>query len=72
MGQHTSVVPRTTVMDAAGHEAVLHSFTHGSDGAFPVAGVVMDNHGNLYGTAESGGATCYTKYTCGVVFKITP
>jgi hypothetical protein len=53
-------------------ETVLHSFTNGVDGGFPVAGVVMDNHGNLYGTAETGGATCYGSNTCGVVFKITP
>jgi uncharacterized repeat protein (TIGR03803 family) len=59
-------------LDKTGKETVLHSFTGGSDGAFPIAGVVMDNHGNLYGTTESGGASCYTNYTCGVVFKLTP
>jgi len=59
-------------LDASGHETVLYSFTDGADGAFPIAGVVMDKHANLYGTTINGGATCYTKYTCGVVFKITP
>lgn len=41
--------------DATGF-AVLHSFTGGaSDGAFPYAGVVVDNLRNLYGTTAIGG-----------------
>jgi uncharacterized repeat protein (TIGR03803 family) len=59
-------------LDTAGHETVLHSFTGGADGALPYAGVTMDSSGALYGTTQGGGATCYTSYTCGVVFKITP
>jgi uncharacterized repeat protein (TIGR03803 family) len=59
-------------LDTAGKETVLHSFTGGADGAFPVAGLSIDSSGNLYGTAWQGGATCFTSYTCGVVFKITP
>jgi uncharacterized repeat protein (TIGR03803 family) len=59
-------------LSPAGKETVLHSFTGGSDGANPRAGVIMDSRGNLYGTTEEGGAKCYTSYTCGVVFKITP
>jgi uncharacterized repeat protein (TIGR03803 family) len=59
-------------LDPAGKETVLHSFTGGRDGAFPYAGLTMDNSGSLYGTAWQGGATCFTSYTCGVVFKITP
>lgn len=34
---------------------VLHSFTGLSDGANPLAGVIMDGAGNLYGTASVGG-----------------
>jgi uncharacterized repeat protein (TIGR03803 family) len=45
-------------------ETVLHRFT-GGDGAFPQAGLVMDGHGNLYGTAVYGG-----KFNDGVVFKL--
>jgi len=52
-------------LDAAGKETILHSFTGGSDGANPRAGVIMDSEGNLYGTAEEGGGTCYESYTCG-------
>jgi uncharacterized repeat protein (TIGR03803 family) len=59
-------------LDPSGKETVLHSFTGGADGAFPYAGLTRDSSGNLYGTAWQGGAKCFTSYTCGVVFKITP
>jgi uncharacterized repeat protein (TIGR03803 family) len=59
-------------LDPSGKETVLHSFTGGADGAFPYAGLTRDGSGNLYGTAWQGGAKCFTSYTCGVVFKITP
>jgi uncharacterized repeat protein (TIGR03803 family) len=59
-------------LDPTGKETVLHSFTGGADGAFPYAGLTRDSSGNLYGTAWQGGAMCFTSYTCGVVFKITP
>ncbi len=36
-------------------ESVLHSFSFG-DGAFPSAGVISDNAGNLYGTTDAGGS----------------
>ena len=58
-------------LDTTGKETVLHSFTGGADGANPTAGLTMDSSGNLYGATEAGGATCYTSYTCGVVFNIT-
>jgi uncharacterized repeat protein (TIGR03803 family) len=58
-------------LSTGGSESVVHSFTGGSDGAFPV-GLTIDSLDNLYGTAEDGGASCYTRYTCGTVFKITP
>lgn len=59
-------------LDTSGKETVLHSFTGGADGAFPSGGLTIDASGNLYGVAEEGGATCFTSYTCGVVFKIIP
>ncbi len=62
-------------LDKTGKETVLHSFTGGADGALPVAGLVRDAAGNLYGTAiDSGdsGSLCTVVYGCGVVFKITP
>ena len=54
-------------VDSAGKETVLHNFTYGADGAFPIAGVVRDAAGNLYGTTSSGGTS-----GGGVVFKIEP
>jgi uncharacterized repeat protein (TIGR03803 family) len=59
-------------LTASGTESVLHNFTGRSDGADPMAGLAMDSSGNLYGTTQAGGASCYGQYTCGVVFKITP
>ena len=58
-------------LDTAGKETVLHSFIGGADGEFPDGGLTMDNSGNLYGVTQEGGGTCYTSFTCGVVFKIT-
>jgi uncharacterized repeat protein (TIGR03803 family) len=51
-------------LDPSGGEAVLHSFT-GPDGAFPLAGLVQDKVGNLYGTTFAGGAS-----NEGTVFKL--
>jgi uncharacterized repeat protein (TIGR03803 family) len=59
-------------LGSSGKETVLHSFTGGSDGAFPYAGLTIDPSGSLYGTAGYGGAKCYGSNTCGVVFKLTP
>jgi|SRR5580704_1829830 uncharacterized repeat protein (TIGR03803 family) len=36
--------------------SVVHSFAGGDDGANPLAGLVIDGSGNLYGTTSSGGA----------------
>ncbi len=50
---------------------VLHDFTGDQDGANPVAGLVTDRAGNLYGTTANGGSgPC--NYGCGVVWEITP
>jgi uncharacterized repeat protein (TIGR03803 family) len=50
-----------------GTETVLYSFTGGADGAFPEAGLIRDNAGNLYGTTTQGGSD-----NIGVVFKVDP
>jgi uncharacterized repeat protein (TIGR03803 family) len=52
-------------LDTSGNETVLHRFTNTPDGAFPVAGLVIDKAGNLYGTTENGGSSGY-----GTVFKL--
>jgi uncharacterized repeat protein (TIGR03803 family) len=57
-----------TVFKLAGKkETVLHSFTGAPDGAGPIAGLVMDANGNLYGTTYYGGGPDPT----GTVFKVS-
>jgi uncharacterized repeat protein (TIGR03803 family) len=58
-------------LDTSGKETVLYSFTGGAGGAFPLAGLVMDATGALYGTTQGGGdPSCIDG--CGTVFKIIP
>jgi uncharacterized repeat protein (TIGR03803 family) len=53
-------------------EAVLHSFSStAGDGASPLAGLIFDQSGNLYGTAYEGGTGCGLP-ECGTVFELTP
>jgi uncharacterized repeat protein (TIGR03803 family) len=37
------------------HETDVYNFQGGGNGGEPMAGVVLDKHGNLYGTLEEGG-----------------
>jgi uncharacterized repeat protein (TIGR03803 family) len=56
-----------------GKLTVLHSFTGGSDGGAPMASLIMDEVGNLYGTTFVGGdleCTLQGEKGCGVVFKL--
>ena len=50
-----------------GSLVVLYSFTEGTDGGEPLAGLVFDSSGNLYGTTLTAGANDY-----GVVFELSP
>ena len=52
-------------LDATGQETVLYAFTGGADGGQPLAGVIRDSAGNLYGTTQTGGTG-----SAGVVFKV--
>jgi uncharacterized repeat protein (TIGR03803 family) len=60
------------------NQTVLYSFTGGSDGGIPVAGLVFDGAGSLYGTTATGGVSgqqcsfSYNENGCGVVFKLSP
>jgi uncharacterized repeat protein (TIGR03803 family) len=54
-------------VDSIGNETVLYSFMGGFDGALPLAGVIRDSAGNLYGTTSEGGAS-----QAGVVYKLDP
>lgn len=54
---------------------VLHSFTGGGDGATPLAGLTMDQAGNLYGTASAGaqgGGTVFRLSKRGSNWTFTP
>jgi uncharacterized repeat protein (TIGR03803 family) len=47
---------------------ILHNFTFGgTDGLSPLAGVIMDSAGNLYGTTQGGGP-----HNFGTVFELSP
>jgi uncharacterized repeat protein (TIGR03803 family) len=59
-------------MSSSGKLKVLYRFAGGSDGAYPVAGLIEMN-GTLYGTTFQGGGTfCYAGRGCGVIYSITP
>lgn len=52
-----------------GQEPILNVFEGGPGGGGPVAGLVRDQKGNIYGTTALGGQGTGC---CGVVFEITP
>jgi uncharacterized repeat protein (TIGR03803 family) len=51
-------------LDSAGAETILHYFSGSTDGADPVAALLLDSAGNLYGTTMFGGLGY------GTVFKV--
>ncbi len=57
-------------ISTGGAENVLHSFSGGSDGNYPVAGVI-DENGTLYGTTFKGG-TGSGSYGFGTVYALFP
>jgi len=52
-------------LDSSGKETVLHVFEENVDGAQPLAALIQDSAGNLYGTTANGGPNGF-----GVVFKL--
>jgi len=54
-------------VERTGTETVLYSFHGAVDGEYPLAGVLRDPAGNLYGTTNSGGTA-----GGGVVYKLNP
>jgi uncharacterized repeat protein (TIGR03803 family) len=58
-----------------GTETVLYAFKGESDGFYPSGGLLLDKHGNLYGTTLSGGSFIGNSCEddgCGTVFKLAP
>ena len=54
-------------------ETILHNFVGGSsDGGHPVSPPVIDQNGNLFGTAQSGGYTGACNFGCGIVYELSP
>src|SRR5579871_5562414 len=52
-------------------ETVLYNFKDESDGAAPVAALLLVNHKELYGTTTSGGDLACGSAGCGTVFGLT-
>ena len=54
-------------VDPAGTLTDLYDFTGGDNGVYPIAGLVQDASGNLYGTTQGSGFSGLS-----VVYKLTP
>jgi hypothetical protein len=63
-------------LPAGGHsgwsETVIYRFAGGSDGAAPTAGLIIGEHGVLYGTTFEGGGSGCSGAGCGTAFRLTP
>ena len=72
-GGSGTVYKLTPKADGSWTESVLYSFLGGEDGADPIARLIMDPAGNLYGTTIYGGGRgdC-SAGECGVVFELMP
>ena len=57
-------------------ETVLYSFAGGTDGGGPIAGLVFDNAGNLYGATSTYGLSGCEQLGgepgCGTIFELSP
>ena len=73
---HCGTVFKFVPSPSGGRETVLWTFQGGNDGASPYGGLLVDEHGNLYGTTVFGGdPNCGGEGHpdgCGTVFKLTP
>jgi uncharacterized repeat protein (TIGR03803 family) len=65
-GQTCGVVFELTPNGNTWTETILYTFTGGSDGGEPLAGLAIDGQGNLYGTTAVGGT-----FSNGTVFMLS-
>ena len=71
-GRGGAVFELTPQQDGSWTESVLYRFcslTNCADGEEPLASLIFDRAGNLYGTTLEGGDYCWQ---CGTVFELTP
>jgi uncharacterized repeat protein (TIGR03803 family) len=59
---------KLTHSNGSWNESILYNFSGGSDGGFPLGGLIFDAAGNLYGTTQGGGEGL----GYGVVFELSP
>lgn len=65
-GEGCGVVFKLSNSSGTWVRTILHAFTGAADGYNPL-GIAIDSHGNLFGTANGGGANC-----CGVAYELSP
>lgn len=66
-GETCGVVFEVSPSGSGWTETVLYTFTGGADGGEPLAGLAIDDKGDLYGTTAIGGA-----YGYGTIFVLSP
>ena len=63
------VVYQLTPSNGNWTETLIYQFTGGADGYYPLSGVILDQSGNVYGTAQ---ASFYLGMGWGSIFQLTP
>jgi hypothetical protein len=68
---NTGTVFKLTPMSGNWALSTLYNFTGGSDGAYPTSQLILDSHGNIYGSAAGGGLQ-QCDSGCGTIFELSP
>jgi uncharacterized repeat protein (TIGR03803 family) len=66
-GAYSGSIFQLSPSESGWTKTVLHNFQAGSDGAFPVGGLIFDSSGDLYGTTASNGLR-----GGGTLFELSP
>ncbi len=67
-----AILLASSVLAAGSTEQILYRFQGGSDGDTPLASMIADKAGNLYGTTDLGGGSGSCPGGCGTVFELSP